>query len=139
MTNALPQLTTLPASQMRRDQDDIFSRLKGGPLLLTRHGQAAGVLVEPEVESALGEAGEAVRSDHCSLGRVGRGEGRNDIRTFGRRRTEGMGQWRVNCTGLNGIGGSGDSFKQFQLASGRMLSSSFSIFAYTLTLIHPNH
>jgi PHD/YefM family antitoxin component YafN of YafNO toxin-antitoxin module len=47
MSKAMPKLTTLPASQMRRDQDDIFSRLKKGPLLFTRHGQAAGVLVEP--------------------------------------------------------------------------------------------
>ena len=53
MSEAMPQMTTLPASRVCRDEDDILSRLREGPLLLTQHGQAAGILLQPAVWNQL--------------------------------------------------------------------------------------
>jgi PHD/YefM family antitoxin component YafN of YafNO toxin-antitoxin module len=41
-------LPTIPASILRQDQAGIFDKLSESPILLTHHGQAAGVLVHPD-------------------------------------------------------------------------------------------
>jgi hypothetical protein len=53
MSDVFPAMTTLPASRMRRDQGRIFAMLDQATLLLTHHGHAAGVLVQPAVWNQL--------------------------------------------------------------------------------------
>lgn len=46
-------LPTIPASTLRQDQSGIFEKLTESPVLLTHHGQAAGVLVHPDLWNSL--------------------------------------------------------------------------------------
>jgi PHD/YefM family antitoxin component YafN of YafNO toxin-antitoxin module len=46
-------LRTIPASTLRQDQAGIFEKLAESPVLLTHHGQAAGVLVHPDLWNSL--------------------------------------------------------------------------------------
>ena len=41
-------LPTIPASSLRQDQAGIFAKLDSSPVVLTHHGQVAGVLVHPD-------------------------------------------------------------------------------------------
>ncbi|HMN29396.1 MAG TPA: hypothetical protein PKE45_14700, partial [Caldilineaceae bacterium] len=43
-----PTMTAIPIQDWRTNQLAIFDQLPEAPVLLTRHGQAAGVLVHPE-------------------------------------------------------------------------------------------
>jgi hypothetical protein len=40
-------LPTVPASALRQDQAGVFEKLDESPILLTHHGQVAGVLIHP--------------------------------------------------------------------------------------------
>ncbi|GIV73556.1 type II toxin-antitoxin system prevent-host-death family antitoxin [Caldilinea sp.] len=46
-------LPTIPASALRQDQAGILARAQAGPLLLTHRGQAAAVLVSPQLWNQL--------------------------------------------------------------------------------------
>jgi prevent-host-death family protein len=54
--NAVPE--TIPISELRQRQNEILSKLYDGPVLLTQHGRAAAVLVDPEQWNWLVEAFE---------------------------------------------------------------------------------
>ena len=53
MNQLIPAMPTFPASSMRREQGEIFKQLQDGPILFTRHGSAAGVLIHPDLWNQL--------------------------------------------------------------------------------------
>jgi len=53
MNQLIPAMPTFPASSMRREQGAIFKQLQDGPILFTRHGSAAGVLIHPDLWNQL--------------------------------------------------------------------------------------
>jgi PHD/YefM family antitoxin component YafN of YafNO toxin-antitoxin module len=46
-------MKTLPASQVSREQEHLYSKLKEGPLILTVDGHEEGVLVQPALWNQL--------------------------------------------------------------------------------------
>ena len=50
-----PAMTAVPVTELRTRQPEIFDDLKDAPILLTRQGHGAGVLVHPDTWNQLVE------------------------------------------------------------------------------------
>jgi PHD/YefM family antitoxin component YafN of YafNO toxin-antitoxin module len=50
-----PAMTAVPVTELRTRQPEIFEELKESPILLTRQGHGAGVLVHPDTWNQLVE------------------------------------------------------------------------------------
>lgn len=50
-----PAMTAVPVTELRTRQPEIFDELKNAPILLTRQGHSAGVLVHPDTWNQLVE------------------------------------------------------------------------------------
>jgi len=48
-----PAMTAVPVTELRTRQPEIFDELKDAPILLTRQGHGAGVLVHPDIWNQL--------------------------------------------------------------------------------------
>lgn len=53
MNQLIPTMPTFPTSSMQKEQGEIFEKLEDGPILFTRRGSAAGVLVHPSLWNKL--------------------------------------------------------------------------------------
>jgi len=62
---AVPEL--VPISKLRQTQNEVLARLSQSPVVLTQHGEAAAVLVDPEMWNKLLEELEAWQDSFDAL------------------------------------------------------------------------
>lgn len=63
--NVVPKL--IPISRLRQTQNEILEQLSEGPIVLTQHGEAAVVLVDPEQWNRLIEELEYWQDSHDAM------------------------------------------------------------------------
>lgn len=63
--NVVPKLT--PISKLRHTQNEVLEKLSEGPVVLTQHGEAAAVLVDPDQWNRLVEELEIWQDSYDAL------------------------------------------------------------------------